>query len=68
VLVAAGIACIMMPAAAGISHWFIRSRGTAMGIICAGSSLSAFLFYPLDGVVLKRTRRPLNDHRSGDKV
>jgi MFS family permease len=48
VLVAAGIACIMMPAAAVISHWFIRSRGAAMGIISAGSSLSAFLFYPLN--------------------
>jgi hypothetical protein len=40
VLVAAGIACIMMPAAAVIGHWFIRSRGAAMGIISAGSSLS----------------------------
>ena len=48
VLVAAGIACIMMPAAAVISRWFLRSRGTAMGIISAGSSLSAFLFYPLN--------------------
>jgi len=48
VLVAAGIACIMMPAAAVISQWFVRSRGTAMGIISAGSSLSAFLFYPLN--------------------
>jgi MFS family permease len=48
VLVAAGIACIMMPAAAVIADWFIRSRGTAMGIISAGSSLSAFLFYPLN--------------------
>jgi MFS family permease len=48
VLVAAGIACIMMPAAAVISQWFLRSRGTAMGIISAGSSLSAFLFYPLN--------------------
>jgi MFS family permease len=48
VLVAAGIACIMMPAAAVISHWFIGSRGAAMGIISAGSSLSAFLFYPLN--------------------
>src|ERR1041384_3483500 len=49
VFVAAGIACIMMPAAAVISHWFVRSRGAAMGIISAGSSLSAFLFYPLNG-------------------
>ena len=48
ILVAAGIAFIMMPAAAAISHWFIRSRGAAMGIISAGSSLSAFVFYPLN--------------------
>ena len=48
VLVAAGIACMMMPAAAVISHWFVRSRGAAMGIISAGSSISAFLFYPLN--------------------
>src|SRR5690349_6857441 len=48
VFVAAGISCIMMPAAAVISHWFMRSRGVAMGIISAGSSLSAFLFYPLN--------------------
>ena len=38
----------MMPAAAVVSHWFIRLRGAAMGIISAGSSLSAFLFYPLN--------------------
>jgi MFS family permease len=46
--VAAGIAFIMMPAAAVVSHWFVRSRGAAMGIISAGSSLSAFVFYPLN--------------------
>jgi MFS family permease len=54
VLVAAGIACIMMPAAAVIGHWFIRSRGAAMGIISAGSSLSAFLFYPLIAWLIAR--------------
>jgi MFS family permease len=48
VLVAAGIACIMMPAAAVVSHWFLRARGAALGIISAGSALSAFLFYPLN--------------------
>jgi MFS family permease len=48
VLVAAGIAGIMMPAAAVISQWFVRSRGVAMGTISAGSSISAFLFYPLN--------------------
>jgi MFS family permease len=54
VLVAAGIACIMMPAAAVIGHWFVRSRGAAMGIISAGSSLSAFLFYPLNAWLIAR--------------
>ena len=38
----------MMPGAAVISNWFMRSHGAAMGIISAGSSLSAFLFYPLN--------------------
>jgi len=48
VLGAAGIACMMMPAAAIVSRWFVRSRGTAMGLIAAGSSASAVIFYPLN--------------------
>jgi len=48
VLGAAGIACIQMPAAAIVSRWFVRARGTAMGIISAGSSASAIVFYPLN--------------------
>ena len=48
VLGAAGIACIMMPAAAIVSRWFVRSRGAAMGAIAAGSSASAIVFYPLN--------------------
>jgi MFS family permease len=48
VLAAAGIACIMMPAAAIVSRWFARSRGAAMGLISAGSSASAIIFYPLN--------------------
>jgi len=48
VLGAAGIACIMMPAAAIVSRWFVRARGAAMGVIAAGSSASAILFYPLN--------------------
>lgn len=47
VLGAAGIACTMMPATAIISLWFVQARGTAMGIISAGASSSAVLFYPL---------------------
>jgi len=48
VLGAAGIACIQMPAAAIVSRWFVQGRGTAMGIISAGSSASAIVFYPLN--------------------
>src|SRR5688572_11832478 len=48
VLGAAGIACIQMPAAAIVSRWFECSRGTAMGIISAGSSASAIIFFPLN--------------------
>ncbi len=48
VLGAAGIAFIMTPATAVIGAWFTRSRGTAMGIIAAGSSSSAVIFYPLN--------------------
>jgi MFS family permease len=48
VLGAAGIAGMMMPAAAIVGRWFVRSRGTAMGVIAAGSSASAVIFYPLN--------------------
>ena len=48
VLGAAGIAFIMVPAFAVTSRWFNQSRGMALGIISAGSSSSAVLFYPLN--------------------
>ncbi|HET9492055.1 MAG TPA: MFS transporter [Methylomirabilota bacterium] len=48
VLAGAGIAGIQMPAAAVVSRWFVRSRGVAMGIISAGASASAIVFYPLN--------------------
>lgn len=48
VLGGAGIACIQIPAAAIVSRWFVRSRGAAMGIISAGASASAVIFYPLN--------------------
>ncbi len=47
VLGAAGIAFIMIPATAAVSRRFPHSRGTAMGIISAGASSSALIFYPL---------------------
>jgi MFS family permease len=43
-----GIACIQMPAAAAVTRWFVRSRGAALGVISAGASASAVVFYPLN--------------------
>ena len=54
VLGAAGVAFMMTPATAVISAWFTRSRGTAMGIIAAGASSSAVIFYPLNGWLISR--------------
>ena len=48
VLGGAGIACIQVPAATIVSRWFLRSRGAAMGIISAGASASAIVFYPVN--------------------
>jgi MFS family permease len=48
VLGGAGIAGMQMPAAAIVSRWFVRSRGAAMGIVSAGASASAVIFYPLN--------------------
>ena len=48
VLAGAGIACIQVPAAAIVGRWFLRSRGAAMGIISAGASASAIIFYPVN--------------------
>jgi MFS family permease len=48
VLGAAGIGCIQTPAAAIVNRWFVRSRGAAMGVVSAGASASAIIFYPLN--------------------
>jgi MFS family permease len=48
VLGGAGIAFIQIPAAAIVSRWFVRSRGAALGVISAGASASAIVFYPLN--------------------
>ena len=48
VLGGAGIALIQIPAAAIVSRWFVRSRGAAMGVISAGASASAIIFYPMN--------------------
>lgn len=48
VLGAAGIGCIQTPAAAIVNRWFVRSRGAAMGVVSAGASASAIVFYPMN--------------------
>jgi MFS family permease len=45
---AAGIACVLVPSTAVVTRWFVRSRGTAMGILAAGGPSSALVFYPLN--------------------
>ncbi|HEV8441509.1 MAG TPA: MFS transporter [Methylomirabilota bacterium] len=48
VLSAAGIACIVIPSTTIVTRWFVRSRGTAMGILSAGNPASAVAFYPVN--------------------
>lgn len=48
ILGGAGISFIQVPAAAIVSRWFLRSRGAAMGVISAGASASAIIFYPMN--------------------
>lgn len=48
VLGAAGIAAIQTPAAALVNRWFVKSRGAALGVVAAGASASAIVFYPLN--------------------
>ena len=47
VLSAAGIAAMLIPSTAIVTRWFVRSRGTAMGVLSTGSG-SAVIFYPLN--------------------
>ena len=48
VLGAAGIACILIPSTAIVTRWFMRSRGTAMGVLSAGNAAGAVTFYPVN--------------------
>jgi MFS family permease len=52
VLGAAGIGLITMPAFAVASRWFVTGRGTALGIISAGASASAVIFYPVNASLI----------------
>lgn len=45
---AAGIACLVIPSTTIVTRWFVRSRGTAMGVLSIGNPLSAVIFYPLN--------------------
>jgi MFS family permease len=48
VLGAAGIACILIPSTTIVTRWFVRSRGTAMGVLSAGTPVGTVAFYPLN--------------------
>jgi MFS family permease len=45
---AAGIALMFVPATTIVTRWFVRARGTAMGILSTGNPASAVLFYPIN--------------------
>lgn len=45
---AAGTACLLIPATTIVTRWFVRARGTAMGILSTGGPGSAVAFYPLN--------------------
>jgi len=48
VLGAAGIAGMLIPSTTIVTRWFVRSRGTAMGVLSAGGPGSPVVFYPLN--------------------
>jgi MFS family permease len=48
VLGAAGTACILVPSTTIVSRRFVRSRGTAMGIVSAATPAGAIAFYPVN--------------------
>lgn len=47
VLGAAGIAGMLIPSTTIVTRWFVRSRGTAMGVLSTGPA-SGVAFYPLN--------------------
>jgi MFS family permease len=48
VLGAAGTACILIPSTTIVSRSFVRSRGTAMGVLSAATPGGAVAFYPVN--------------------
>ncbi len=47
VLVGFGIAATLSPGNALVSRWFVRRRGTALGVVAAGSSLGTLVSLPV---------------------
>jgi MFS family permease len=47
-LSSAGIACMVIPSTTIVTRWFVRSRGTAMGVLSTGNPASAVVFYPVN--------------------
>jgi MFS family permease len=45
---AAGTACLLIPSTTIVTRWFVRGRGTAMGILSTGGPGSAVIAYPLN--------------------
>ena len=52
ILGAAGIAGMLIPSTTIVTRWFVRSRGTAMGVLSAGGPGSAVAFYPLNAALI----------------
>jgi MFS family permease len=48
VLGAAGIAGMIIPSTTIVTRWFTGSRGTAMGVLSAGTAGGAIVFYPIN--------------------
>src|SRR2546428_5108280 len=48
VLGAAGMAGMLIPSTTIVTRWFVRWRGTAMGVLSTGGPGSAVVFYPLN--------------------
>jgi len=47
ILGAAGLAGMLIPSTTIVARWFVRSRGTAMGIVTAGNAAGAVVCYPI---------------------
>jgi MFS family permease len=56
ILSAVGIACIIIPSTTIVSRWFVRSRGTAMGVLSAGNPGGAVVFYPVNAWLIVTLR------------